>query len=123
MRILVKSIDLKNDNIKNFNKIYSTEIKLGDYADSQNQPNIDLSAFIDDGGDINYISKSFIITGVTSCTNDFKFNLTLDKDVDISETKINLVFTGNIESSYVNPSQSYSYNYNYSVPATSQTQY
>ena len=48
------------------------------------------------------IFLSFLITGVTSCTNDFKFNLTLDKDVDISETKINLVFTGNIESLQMN---------------------
>lgn len=79
-----------NGNIRQF---YNFDIHLGEYADSQKQ-SFDFSNLFN--YDYDYITKIYKIKEASSCTSDYYFNLTLDKEIEVNETKkINLVFKGN----------------------------
>ena len=95
LRVVINNIEFKNDEVENFNELYKLDLHLGVYADSLNKPNFDFSNIISYHSDINIKSNIYKVKGISSCEKDYKFNLTLDKNIDIDEKKINIVFKGN----------------------------
>ena len=95
-KIVINNIELqtsKTDVI--VNELYNLDLHLGEYANSQNQPSFDFSSLFEVCCAGNYTQNLYKIKQISSCTDEYKFNLAIDNDINVRETKlINLVFKG-----------------------------
>ena len=92
-------MEIRNYYQDNFKDLYKLDLHLGEFADSINQPSLEFSTIIPSYYDyyyeeIEYNAIIYKIEEVSSCTSEYKFNLTLDKNIDINEKKIELKFKG-----------------------------
>ena len=109
IRVVINKFEINNKDEENFDELYQLDLHLGKYADSQKQPNIDFSTIIHNYfdyyyEDIDYNTKTYKIKEISSCSKNYEFNLTVDKNIDINE-KINLIFIGTngIKNYTINP--------------------
>lgn len=85
-KIILNNIDKIDDNYSE-NEIYKFDINLLENTDTSTQTNIDLSTLNE-----NTIAKIYIEEKMSSCSNELKFNLSVNNDIDINERNINLEF-------------------------------
>ena len=98
IRIVVNKIDIINNGVKNNNQLFALNFNLGgDNADSAKKHNIDFSKIILEDSDSNYNIKIYKIQEISSCSNEYKFNLTIDKNIEGINNEIELSFLGSIE--------------------------
>ena len=85
-KIILNNIDKIDDNDSG-NEIYKFDINLLENTDTSTQTNIDLSTLNE-----NTIANIYIEEKMSSCSNELKFNLSVNNDIDINERNINLEF-------------------------------
>ena len=89
-RIKVTNLEIFGTS-KNYTEIYELKIIYGDYADTRNQPSVDFKdIFYGSPYDINV----YKVENISSCNQDYTFNLTLDKNSVDNEEQINITFYG-----------------------------
>ena len=100
---------LKEEN--NYNELYELKVNLGNYTNTSNQLDIDYKSIVEQEF---YEINIYEIQKVSSCSQEYKFNLTLDKNIEEDEEKINITFHGkNNKKSYIlNSIYTLSYIYN-----------
>ena len=91
LKIVVTNIEIVGEEI-NYNELYDVKLNLGDYADTSNQLNID---FFEIAYSSYYDINVYKVQEVSLCSQEYKFNLTLDKNIEEDEGKINITFHGN----------------------------
>lgn len=96
IKIEINKIELAS-NVEDIqiNDLYILDSHLGEYSNNQNQPVFDFSTIFEWGYDGNYITKKYYIKEISYCTSEYKFNITINKELDLENTiKIYLVFKG-----------------------------
>ena len=104
LRIVITNLELDPQ----FQLLYNMNVFYGKYADSDNQPNIDFENIIPDytippmvyEAFPNYITNIIEIEEVSSCSPQYQIDLICNKDLNISETKLNMTFIGKSGSMY-----------------------
>lgn len=94
IRIVVDKIELLgSENEINYNELYNLKVNLGDRADTTKQSDIDFSSILmANENNENFDLNIYTVQGISTCSHDYKFNLTLDKNIKGDEEKINLIF-------------------------------
>ena len=100
---------LKEEN--NYNELYELKVNLGNYTNTSNQLDIDYKSIVEQEF---YEINIYEIQKVSSCSQEYKFNLTLDKNIEEDEEKINITFhwKNNKKSYILNSICTLSYIYN-----------
>ena len=107
IKILVTEIGIRepvsNDDT-NYNELYNIKINLGDNADSNKQPNIDFTLYLSQNNYFYCDINLYKIQEISSCNSEYKFNITLDKNIEEIEEKINITLKrkGVNKNSYMN---------------------
>ena len=87
-KIIVNNID-KIDGTENENEVYNFENNVLKNTDTSSTASVDMSSLDAD----NTIVNIYEVEKLSSCSNDLKFNLTVNNDIDVSERNINLEFS------------------------------
>ena len=84
--ILNDIVGINNNELENI--IYRFEFKIQGNNDTSTETNVDLSS-LDENTTVNIYEQE----GMSSCSNDLRFNLTVNNKIDVNENNINLAFT------------------------------
>ena len=87
-KIIVNKID-KIDGNENENEVYNFENNVLKNTDTSARANVDMSSLSSE----NTIVNIYEVEKLNSCSDDLKFNLTVNNDIDVSERNINLEFS------------------------------
>ena len=97
IRVVIHRIEMsKNKN--NIGELYDIEVNLGNNTDSQKYESIDLSVIFSGESKSDYNIRIYKIIDVSLCTDEYKFNITVDRKIEGNERKISLDFM--MESSF-----------------------
>jgi hypothetical protein len=86
-KIILNNIDLIDDKDKE-KENYIFDINLLENTDTSTQTKTDMSIY-----DENTIANVYIEEKISSCSNDLKFNISVNNDIDVNERNINLEFS------------------------------
>ena len=93
IRIVVTKIEYDNDNSDNKDEeLFIFDVYLGENADSQLEQEVDFSYIITEVS--NYSISIYKVQDISSCSNEYKFNLTTDIEMEAND-EVTLVFKGN----------------------------
>ena len=97
LKIVVTKITVEYDKNSQKDKKYIFSVNLGDNADTSQEQKVDFSNIINDK-DSDYRIKVYKVTEVSSCSNEFQFNLTINDIIEGDNDEINLQFTPDFNS-------------------------
>ena len=78
-----------------FGKLFDIEVNLGNNTDSQKYKSIDLSGIFSGESKSDYNIRIYKVIDVSLCTDEYKFNMTVDSKIEGEEEKISLDFSMN----------------------------
>lgn len=97
IKIIVNKIELNNKEYQINNQKYILNVNLGDNGESQKKHNINFQKVLSENP--NYNIRTYEIQEISSCSNELKFNLTVDREIKESNSEITLVFNQNFQDS------------------------
>lgn len=98
IRIVVKKIEMMNSK-DNINKFY-LDVNLGNNEDSQKTQSKDLSLIFSEESNSDYNIRIYKVKEISPCSEEYKFNITVDNKITGDEEIIALDFNMNMNSEF-----------------------
>ena len=94
IRIVVKRIEMAKSK-DSIGKLFDIDVNLGNNTDSQQSKSVDLSVIFAGENKSDYNIRIYKVKEVSLCTDEYKFNLTVDSKIEGEDVKISLDFSMN----------------------------
>ena len=94
IRIVIKKIE-KPKGEEDFSEFYNFDVNLGNNTDSETNQSIDLSLIFSGDSQSDYNIRIYKVKDISPCSEEYKFNITVDRKIEGEEEKISLDFSMN----------------------------